>query len=391
MKLIKGSYLKKACRMQIVDRLMRNAINLPGWSTKRKIVIFESDDWGSIRMPSKENRDKLINAGFDFSNQPFNLYDALESNDDLTALFEVLKNHKDATGRHPVFTAVSIVANPVFEKIKAGNFQTYHYEPFTDTLKRYPNSENVLEYYKEGISERLFVPIFHGREHLNTQRWLRALKSGNKAVLKTFEQGVTAVHIGPNNEFLGDFQAAFDLDIPEDVNYMKVVLTEGLDLFEKLWGYKSPYFVATNGPFNNSLEQVLAEKGVKYILGERLQNEPLGNGNYKKHFHYIGLKNNLNQIYLTRNAMFEPSIFSNGNSIQPVEKCLKSIERAFRWGKPASISTHRLNYIGRIDENNRSNNLKLLDELLRAIIKKWPEVEFMTSIELGELITKSKK
>ena len=376
--------------MQIKDRLMRNVINIPGWSTRRKIVVFESDDWGSIRMPSKENRNKLINAGFDFSNQPFNLYDALESNDDLTALFKVLKKHKDDSGRHPVFTAVSIVANPDFEKIKAGNFQQYHYEPFTETLKRYPNSDKVLDLYKQGISERLFVPIFHGREHLNAQRWMRTLQSGNKAVLKTFEQGVTAVHIGPNKEFLGDFQAAFDLDEPEDVNYMKDVLAEGLDLFENLWGYKSPYFVATNGPFNNSLEQVLAEKGIKYILGERLQNEPLGNGNYKKHFHYIGMKNKYAQIYLTRNAMFEPSISNHGLNEIPITKCIKSMERSFRWGKPVTISTHRINYIGRIEEENRTKNLKLLDELLKVIIERWPDVEFMTSIELGDLIAKEK-
>lgn len=376
--------------MQLKDRLMRNVINIPGWSTRRKIVIFESDDWGSIRMPSKEKRDKLIDSGFNFSNQPFNLYDSLESNDDLSALFDVLKKHKDATGQHPVFTAVSIVANPDFEKIKADNFQQYHYEPFTDTLKRYPNSDKVIEHYKQGISERLFVPIFHGREHLNVQRWLRTLQSGNNAVLKMFEQGVTAVHIGPNNEFLGDFQAAFDLDSPEDLEYMKTVLTEGLDLFENLRGYKSPYFVATNGPFNNSLEQVLAEKGVKYILGERLQNEPFGNGNYKKHFHYIGMRNNLNQIYLTRNAMFEPSINAYGLSENPIGKCLKSIERAFRWGKPATICTHRINYIGRIEEENRTKNLILLDALLTSIVKRWPQVEFITSIELGNLIAKEK-
>lgn len=373
--------------MQLKDRLMRNVINIPGWSTRRKIVVFESDDWGSIRMPSKEKRDILKDSGFNFSNQPFNLYDSLESNDDLSALFEVLKKHKDATGRHPVFTAVSIVANPDFEKIKADNFQQYHFELFTDTLKRYPNSDKVIKLYKQGISERLFVPIFHGREHLNSQRWLRALQSGNKAVLKTFEQEITAVHIGPNDEFLGDFQAAFDLDSPEDLDYMKTVLIEGLDLFENLWGYKSPYFVATNGPFNNSLEQILAEKGVKYILGERLQNEPFGNGNYKKHFHYIGMRNNLNQIYLTRNAIFEPALFSNGKNIQPIENCLKSIERAFRWGKPATISTHRINYIGSIEEENRTKNLKLLDELLTSIVKRWPQVEFMTSCEMGDLIS----
>jgi hypothetical protein len=365
---------------------MRNIVNIPGWSTQRKIVVFESDDWGSIRMPSKQVRDELVNKGFCFEGQAFNKYDALESNDDLTALFDVLCKHKDAKGHHPVFTAVNIVANPNFEKIKEDKFQQYHYEPFTQTLRRNPNHDKVFDLYKQGISEQLFYPIFHGREHLNVQRWLKALQGGNKSVLATFDHHVTAVHIGLNNEFLGDFQAAFDLDTPKDLSYMETVLSEGLDLFENLWGYKSPYFVPTNGPFNNSLEFVLASKGVKYILGERLQHEPLGSGQYKKHIHYIGMRNKLNQVYLTRNAAFEPAISESGLNINPIKSCMNSIERAFRWGKPATISTHRVNYIGHIEEDNRKINLKLLDFLLSQITTKWPDVEFMTSVELGELI-----
>ncbi len=374
--------------MSLVKTITRNIVNIPGWSTRRKIIVFESDDWGSIRMSSKQERNTLIKKGFSFEKQSFNMFDALESNDDLTALYDVLRKHRDATGRHPVFTAVSIVANPDFDKIKEDKFQQYHYEPFTETLKRYPNHDIVIDLYNQGIEERLFYPVFHGREHLNVQRWLRALQSGNKSVLTTFEHQVTAVHIGMDNEFIGDFQAAFDLDTPEDLSYMKTVLAEGLDIFENLWGYKSPYFVATNGPFNNSLEPVLASKGVKYILGERFQQEPLGNGQYKKHVHYIGMRNKLNQVYLTRNAAFEPAITEGGLNKNPIENCLKSIERAFRWGKPATISTHRINYIGYNEEDNRRINLKLLDLLLSQIITKWPEVEFMTSAELGELITK---
>ncbi len=253
--------------MSLVKTITRNIVNIPGWSTRRKIIVFESDDWGSIRMSSKQDRNTLIKKGFSFEKQSFNMFDALESNDDLTALYDVLRKHRDATGRHPVFTAVSIVANPDFDKIKEDKFQKYHYEPFTETLKRYPNHDIVIDLYNQGIEERLFYPVFHGREHLNVQRWLRALQNGNKSILTTFEHQVTAIHIGPNNEFLGDFQAAFDLDTPKDVSYMKTVLVEGLDLFESLWGYKSSYCVATNGPFNNLLEPVLASKGVKYILG----------------------------------------------------------------------------------------------------------------------------
>jgi len=376
--------------MSIINSFARNLVNIPGWSTRRKIVVFESDDWGSIRIPSIQTRKELIHEGFPIQHQSFNMLDALESNDDLMELFEILKKHKDATGHHPVFTAVSIVGNPDFEKIKDSNFHQYYYEPFTETVKHYPNHDRVIDLYKQGISERLFVPIFHGREHLNVQRWLNALQSGNKAVRTSFDHKVTAIHIGPNYEILGDFQAAFDLDSSADLPYMKATISEGLDLFENLWGYKSEYFVPTNGPFNNSLEQILADKGVKYILAERQQNEPIGDNKFKKHIHYLGMKNKLNQIYLTRNAAFEPAIVENGLNKNPIENCMKSIERAFRWGKPATVSTHRVNYIGSLEQQNRNNNLVLLDKLLATIIQRWPEVEFMTSVELGELIKQSK-
>ena len=67
-----------------------------------------------------------------------------------------------------------------------------------------------------------------------------------------------------------------------------------------------------------------------------------------------------------------------------------SIKLSFLLHKPAIISTHRLNYVGGIDESNRLNNLAALDSLLREITRKWPDVEFMNSVELGDVIRNSK-
>ena len=38
--------------MNIRNKLAKYYINLRGWKTNRKIVVIESDDWGSIRMAS---------------------------------------------------------------------------------------------------------------------------------------------------------------------------------------------------------------------------------------------------------------------------------------------------------------------------------------------------
>jgi hypothetical protein len=70
-----------------------------------------------------------------------------------------------------------------------------------------------------------------------------------------------------------------------------------------------------------------------------------------------------------------------------VEDCLKSIHYAFKWNKPAVISSHRTNYIGVHDPKNREKGLRELDELLFKILKQWPDVKFITSTKLGEIIS----
>ena len=97
----------------------------------------------------------------------------------------------------------------------------------------------------------------------------------------------------------------------------------------------------------------------------------------------MGQKNSLGQTYLIRNAYFEPS----SNPFKDwVSSCLKEINIAFKYKKPAIICSHRVNYIGSINPENRSDNLNLLNMLLTEILKKFPDVEFMSSDELGDLI-----
>jgi hypothetical protein len=373
------------------ERLMSNVVNIPGWRTNRKIIVIESDDWGSTRVRSSAETNALINKGFSFEGKSFYQNDGLESNDDLVGLFEVLSRHKDKTGRQPVFTLVSNVANPDFEKIEQHDFKEYFWEPFTDTLKKYPVHDQVLALHKEGIANRLIYPTFHGREHLNVQRWMRYLQEGNKSVHTAFKHGVCSIMHGIDNEYLGELPAAFALEFASDLDYQKSVIVDGLAIFEDIWGFKARYFVPPNGPFNSELEKNLLEGGVEYILGEKNQNEPLGDGKFRKRFHYTGMKNNSGQVYLSRNAAFEPGISENDTYKNALQKGLKSIERAFRWHKPAIVSSHRINYVGFLNPDNRDNGLKMLDNFLTEVINRWPEVEFMTSVELGDLITQQKK
>lgn len=373
----------------IKSALRVNISNIPGWRTKRHIVVIESDDWGSVRMSSKEAFERMLKLGMPVDRSHYNMYDSLECNDDMEQMFETLTKFKDSTGRHPVITGVNVVANPDFEKIKENNFTEYVFEPYTETCKKYLNHDRVYDLWKEGIDKRLMVPIFHGREHLNAQFWMRALQAQNKSTLIGFENGVTGMP-GIKGERLPDFQAAFQIETTNDLIYQKEVLKTGLNLFEELYGYKSRYFVPTNGPFNNTLEEDLNELGVKYINTGKKQKEPLGDGQYRINTRFIGDKNQYGQVYITRNCFFEPSSsgFEWPASTNWVDNCLKEMGIAFRWRKPAVISSHRVNYIGYLHSENREKSLKQLSELFSRMLKRWPDIEFMTSSELGDLIAR---
>ena len=359
--------------------------NLFGWRTNRKLIVIESDDWGSVYMSDKRALEEMKAKGIPLHSH-YLKNDTLESNEDMEMLMDVLRKHKDASGRYVVMTGVNVVANPDFEKIKANGFKKYEYELFTETAKRFPQSDRIHSLWKQGIEERLLVPVFHGREHLNVQRWMKLLQEGNETLRIAFEYGVSTLPREINGEELTDLRAAFDIDTQNDLKYLEKVIDTGLDEFESLFGYKSTFFIPTNGPFNNNLEGLLSKKGVKYIGTGKVQQEPLGEGKYKKHFRYLGKKNRLGQMYLTRNCFFEPISEEFPKERDWVASCLKEIEIAFNCHKPATISSHRVNYMGTINPENRAEGLKKLDQLLGAIIKKWPDVEFITSMELGDII-----
>jgi hypothetical protein len=364
----------------------KNLSNFFGWKTNRKIVVIESDDWGSVRIKSKDAYERMLDAGLELQYSNFTQFDTLESNTDLEALFNLLKNHKDSTGRHPVITPMCVVANPDFDKIKWHGFQEYFYEAFTETCKKYPEHDRVHSLWLQGISERLFVPQLHGREHLNVARWIKALKEGEEGLHLAFENQSfgASYHKG---KLLSEHLAAFDPISALDIPPLHQVAREAGKLFEELCGYKPKHFIASNRPEPRKLEKTLKEIGILYLTRYKLQRYPLGDGKFEKQFNWLGKRNVYGQIYLTRNAGFEPS---DHNSFNAIYSCLNDINIAFKWNKPAVISSHRVNYVGSISVENRESGLKKLDTLLHSIIRLWPDVEFMTSVELGNLISTSK-
>jgi hypothetical protein len=125
--------------------------------------------------------------------------------------------------------------------------------------------------------------------------------------------------------------------------------------------------------------------GVRVVTGAHFQRSPRDGDpkRYVRKIHFTGQRNQHGQCYVVRNCFFEPS---SSAAWQWVEDCVERARTAFRWRKPVVISTHRMNFVGSLVRENRGRSLRMLRELLRRMIVEFPDIEFMTSAELGREI-----
>ena len=360
------------------EYLKKQYINARGKRSSKKLLIIESDDWGSIRIPNKKVQEYLINEKLIQPTDPFSAFDCLENADDYQILFEVLKNHKDRFDNHPVLTANMVMANPDFDKIKASNYKHFFFQPFSETYKSYYPSSPTFEALMNGVKQKLLFPQFHAREHLNATLWLQRLQDGDAGFLKAFEKKCFAIDDKSDGNNRANLMASYDYQNDEDLIYIQDSIQNGLDIFEQTFGFRSKTSIAPCYVWNNNIEKMFHENGVAGIQSSYVQ-QCNKDGKHERIWQKMGKVNKLNQKYFIRNVLFEPALNPN---INWVEKALESIAIAFFWGKPAIISSHRINYVASLSNENRTNTLQQLDELLQCVLKRWPDIEFINSEQL---------
>lgn len=371
------------------DFFLNNIKNIYGWKTKRKIVVISVDDYGNVRLDSKSARESMNKAGLKILSN-FDAFDSLETREDLEILYETLSSVKDKNGRHAIFTPFALPCNIDFEKMAEENYEAYYYELLPCTYQKLASKDAIAydgtwKLWKEGIEKGLMVPQFHGREHLNLKIFEEKLAHKDREVLTALKNR-SYTSISNSGYPTISYTAAFEFYEYLENERFKDIISEGLDLFAEVYGYRSIHFNPPGGREHPVIHEALKDAGIKYLDTPLIKNEHQGKGHFKKKINYTGKKNHLGMIYQVRNVVFEPT---HNNGFNWVNYSLKQIETAFFWHRPAIISSHRLNFCGHIEPENREIGMTSLKELLQKIVQKWPEVEFMSSVELGELISNS--
>lgn len=354
--------------------------NSRGRTLQGRYLVIESDDWGSIRQSSPAAWEEQMARSVKTEADPFFHYDALERGEDLERVWEVLARYADQDGNHPVITADYAVANPDFARIQAGGLTEYFWEPFPETAKRYPGSENLLELCRQGMRAGVWKPQLHCREHVQVPGWMEALRQKDPEITWAFAHQMisTAEAVTPRQQF--GYMDAFRYPAQEEAALEKLI-QEAAELFRTLFGFRSETFVASCYVWNSPLEQILRKNGIRAMQGGWYQWIPGPAGSFEKKTHYSGTRS-ADQLYLVRNCLLEHSLFGDRDC---VDRCLKEIESAFRWKQPAVLSSHRVNYMGRMVPANGAAGVRILDQLLGEVLRRWPDVRFVSSDQLAAL------
>jgi hypothetical protein len=341
----------------------------------RPLVLFQSDDWGRAGVRDREGWEELRAAGLNLGEKLYDFY-SLETAEDVHALAEVLKKHRDSTGRGPSVVMNFIMANVDFDRCFEPGQKQIPLRLLTEGLPGKWRRPQLLEAYQQGIRERLFYPALHGLTHFCERAIARELGVGGERseLIRKFWRAQTP-YIHWRMPWMG-----YEYWDPEmrparrflSVDEQRAAIKRASGIFRDLFTV-SPFSACAPGyRANVDTRTAWFEDGVR-VVQNGVQNGP-----GERSGPYLDEKGMLSTF---RTVEMEPAT-------EPcdVEKLVSQAEQCFAGGLPAVISIHSINFHSTI-QDFRTPTLKLLDKFLTALERKWPDLLYVHDADLFSIAT----
>ncbi len=349
---------------------VQNHLPTRGFYFDRPIVLLQADDWGRAGLRDNEGLEQLRSAGMPVGERPYDLY-TLETADDLTALSQLLKSHRDSVGRTPCLEMNFIVAN--LDCANASSNGQLSFLPLCDGLPKGWSRPGLIEAYRSGIEDGVFTAALHGISHFNREAVERSLADADRRRLleKLWSAGTPYIHW--RMPWIG--YEYWDPEKPEDDRFLSPKLQteligETIGLFAKLLSSLPRSACAPGYRANKATHQAWARHGIRIA-----QNGP---GLFMPpHFGRYELLN------LTRTVEFEPATDSKFS----LGKCIQQAEFCFGLGIPAIVSVHSINFHSTL-RDFRSQTLDLMDQFFDALESRHPNLLYLRDEDVLDVIRK---
>jgi len=338
---------------------------------ERPLLLFQSDDWGRVGVRDPAGWAELFESGIELGAEPYDFY-SLETAGDLDALNAVLRRHQDSTGRNPSVVMNFITANVDFARtLEAGRV---FLKPLSEGFSGSWDRPDLFAAYQAGIREGLLFPALHGLSHFCQSAISRELAAnGERAeLLRTMWRAQTPyIHwrmpwIGyeywdpercPNGGFLtGAVQ--------------RTAIRRAAEIYRGLFGNAPVSACAPGYRANADTKQAWFEAGVRVVqCGPGGQRAPS-----------IDERGMLSTF---RNVEMEPA-----TSKCTLASLLNQVEACFEKRVPAVVSIHSINFHSTL-KDFRTPTLRLLDEFLGSVEKRWPELLYIHDGDLFRIASQS--
>jgi hypothetical protein len=344
------------------------------------ILVIESDDWGVYEGESSSVAKSYRDAGYEI---PYYAeYSALETPEEVNCMVNMLLAHKDSRSKPAVLTANMIMANIDFEAVRESNLTEFVLLALDSNSPRNPVSKCLVSEYISGMESGVFWPQLHGLCHINKNAWLKGLKENEPFATKAFFFNSTPLgYAGEGVERYSSVYSDFSVTPSASRTYESQLedISEAVTIFQRIFKFMPKSTIAPFYVWDANTEKAFRSVGIRYIQAGNMQVfSKKNNGELLRKYHSLGQVSENGLLYLTRDIPFEPQ--------KSKSSMVASIKRRIGWrffvGRPAVISTHRINYVG----TNAGKHREQLDELLNYAELKFPDLLYMSSDELGRII-----
>lgn len=307
------------------------------------IVILESDDWG----PAPDWVAKR-----------------------LVDLAKCLRRHKDVTGA-PAKCGLGLVLSAVTGYQKQERCYTFQTRQLSD-------SQQLLHTIHQGMACNVLFPLLHGQFHFSASVLSKAI--GPNSHLQTWLEQPWKTEVLPPA-----FQSRWidGNQFPSRQLSNTIVrhqVKQEIQEFKKLFPQFPIIVVPPTFIWDHRCERLWQKQGVAAIMtpGKKLTHrnhlgQPAGSemnilqGEHHKHV-----------MYLVRDQYFEPSLGHTADNL------ITALVEKTRVRRATILEMHRANFIASPEEHRRT--LKALDKGLSLALKRFPELRFMDTLQLCEII-----
>lgn len=310
---------------------------IPDWR-RIKAVVFESDDWGLCAWSPDEQAHRVLTDTPAFRSPAGQAYgrSTLESAGDVERLVATLLEFRGGDGFPPVWQANTVVASPDYARLKPPLFEA-------DALPLLFHPEAPSRWQRPGLWTRVrdareagvWWPELHGLTHLPEHAWLTALRRNRTDARRAFDQ---------QSPVCEAVEASGELDPTEPRELRERNLARAVLAFERLFGRMPLSLCPPDYRWDDAIEEDAEKIGITTWQGRAERNPgpiPM--------LHRMTRKLRWQaergvRFYLPPRIAFEPRGAVNGSTRVGVAGVHRRVHEAWAAGRPAVVSTHRLNY-----------------------------------------------